>query len=264
MISVLKSAKSLSCYWAETMLSWNSNGRKGKKSIYIISILTPGHIEAVFVPWTVLPSEGLCPLQRCLLVQQNTEESLELLDSFSGMESVGDCVSLLLTFLSEPQVLITVAAFRDPNHTFITDLLAEQVHTGNRKQGCTRGTVTCLWHWQVADIQATALSNKLEGVISWEPLSASGNPQFLRFSEQEFASKLWWINDELISRSIYHTLEIILLWIFPLLKQTLHFDSVTFSTTISPLPSPVIHHRSTSQPSPEELSDVSPWLKLMG
>lgn len=96
---------------------------------HFISILTPGRIEAVCVSWTVLPAGGLCPLRRCLLLQQITSQSLELLACFFGRESVGDCVNLLFACLDEPEVLITVAGFREANHIIITALFAGPVHS---------------------------------------------------------------------------------------------------------------------------------------
>lgn len=82
---------------------------------------------------------------------------------------------------------------------------------------------------------------QVKGIFFLRTFSASFKPQFWDFLSGNLPQDY----DELISRSIYHTLEIFLPWIFPLLKHTPHFCSIfsTFSIIISPLPSPGVHHR---------------------
>lgn len=98
-------------------------------------------------------------------------------------EAVGDCVNLLFTCLSQPEVLIAVSGSREPSSMIIPAWFVGCVSSGHRgpaeEQGLCPSPVTCLGCWPAADIEGTAASNQLKGFISWETFS--GNPQFQGF-----------------------------------------------------------------------------------
>lgn len=126
--------------------------------------------------------------------------------------------------LDEPEVFISVAGFGDPNHIVITALFGRHIHRGhwgllggywspNRKAGVApRVSQPCNLPLTLAS--CGHLGNRCVKQVKryhfLRTFFSFWQSTVLRFSERKFATRLWWINDELISRSIYRTLEIFL------------------------------------------------------
>ena len=105
---------------------------KGKKSIWIILFLYL-HLDTLKL---CVSLEQCCQPENFAYCEDVYCSSRALarawlLACFFGRESVGDCVNLLFACLGEPEVLIAVAGFRDPNHIIITASFARNVHSGH-------------------------------------------------------------------------------------------------------------------------------------
>lgn len=200
-------------------------GRRGMGSFYFYTY-TWTHWSSVCLSQSAA-SQRASPAAKASMAPAGPSALLGAEGLIFVREAVGGYVNLLFTCLSQPAVLIAVSGSREPNCIIIPASFAGCVSSGHwapkRRAKVVYQPSNLPWmlasrHLENWCIKQVKRFHFLRTFFSFWQSSVS------RLSEQEFASRLWWINDELNSKCIYHTLEIFLLWISPLLKQTSHFS----------------------------------------